>query len=414
MISWLIDQTLLISVFTLFYLFSKPIFNRYIGASGVYATWLAIPVVISLSMLPIPQSDVLPTYSLVVEAKQASSLISKQWIDFHSVVLLMWGCVFFILLCTLLVQHRRYLTSLELSPSLIAFSGRLNRIGNLSSLKVFSSAKINSPFVVGVVRPKLVLPAGFNDKFNPLQKRLILEHESIHVKRGDLLWNALATFILLVFWFNPLSWIAFKLFRQSQEMACDQNVVKDLNDAERKTYAAAMLDCALAGPGLNLTVLNYGAKKLMKERIASVKTHQKNRHLRSIVAVTLAMSALLSVSVVGAKKHEEAGPGIEQPLTRIEPHYPVEAARQGLEGSVILSFDINTDGSVSNAKVIEEQPENVFGRNAIVAVEQWTYKPLNKKQTGMLVQLDFKMDEDSGQKAALEMSQDREVIAVVN
>lgn len=412
MINWLVDQTLLISVFTLFYILIKPAARRYIGASGLYAMWVAIPAALLFSMLSFPKAEVLPVYRYVVEAKQVASSITEQWIDFHSVILLVWALVFFTLLLTVLLQHRRYLSSLDLTPSELAFDDGKG-IDRLSSVQVLSSEKISSPFVLGLVHPKLVLPAGFNGKFDSVQKRLILQHENIHVQRCDLIWNGMGTLILLAFWFNPLSWQAFKLFRQSQEMACDQAVVRDLNKVQRQSYAAAMLDCAVAGTRMNLTLLNYGAKELMKERLVSLKTHQKHKRWSNVALVAITLSALLSISVVGAKKHEQVGPAGEYPVTRIEPLYPVEAAAQGIEGSVILSFDINTDGSVSNAKIVESNPEQVFDRTSKVAVEQWTYKPMKEKQTGILVQLDYKMDESSSKKTMLEMSKSRETIAVV-
>ena len=93
--------------------------------------------------------------------------------------------------------------------------------------------------------------------------------------------------------------------------------------------------------------------------------------------------------------------GDATPIVRIEPRYPVQAARDGLQGWVKLRFSIMEDGSVDEVEVIEAEPRRVFDREAIRALRRWKYspkvgdgKPL--KQTGMQVQLDFTLDMAGG------------------
>ena len=93
--------------------------------------------------------------------------------------------------------------------------------------------------------------------------------------------------------------------------------------------------------------------------------------------------------------------GDATPIVRIEPKYPVQAARDGLQGWVRLRFSIMEDGSVDEVEVIEAEPRRVFDREAIRALRRWKYspkvvdgKPL--KQTGMQVQLDFTLDMAGG------------------
>ena len=89
--------------------------------------------------------------------------------------------------------------------------------------------------------------------------------------------------------------------------------------------------------------------------------------------------------------------GDATPIVRIEPKYPIQAARDGKEGWVKLSFTINEIGGVEDVKVIEAQPKRIFDKEAKRALRKWKYKPkvvdgVPQRQPGLTVQLDFKMD----------------------
>lgn len=91
--------------------------------------------------------------------------------------------------------------------------------------------------------------------------------------------------------------------------------------------------------------------------------------------------------------------GDATPIVRIEPKYPIQAARDGMEGWVKLSFTINEIGGVEDVEVIEADPKRVFDREAKRALRKWKYKPKvvdgkPQRQPGLTVQLDFKMNKD--------------------
>ena len=88
--------------------------------------------------------------------------------------------------------------------------------------------------------------------------------------------------------------------------------------------------------------------------------------------------------------------GDATPIVRIEPKYPIQAARDGKEGWVILSFTINQIGGVEDVTVIDAQPKRIFDKEAKRALRKWKYKPKvvdgkAMKQPGLTVQLDFNM-----------------------
>jgi len=92
--------------------------------------------------------------------------------------------------------------------------------------------------------------------------------------------------------------------------------------------------------------------------------------------------------------------GDARPLVRVNPKYPIGAARDGIEGWVVLAFDINTIGQVVNISVVDSQPKRVFDKAAKQALKKWQYKAksVDRKavaQHNFTVQLDFKMSQPS-------------------
>lgn len=89
--------------------------------------------------------------------------------------------------------------------------------------------------------------------------------------------------------------------------------------------------------------------------------------------------------------------GDATPIVRIEPKYPIQAARDGKEGWVTLSFTINEIGGVEDVEVVEAEPKRIFDKEARRALRKWKYRPKVVdgkaiRQPGLTVRLDFKMD----------------------
>lgn len=119
--------------------------------------------------------------------------------------------------------------------------------------RVWLAEGIATAFVVGLIRPRIYLPADLGHR----ERTYVLLHERCHLRRGDPLWKALAFLALSLHWFNPLVWLAFALAGQDMEVSCDEAVVRRLGGEVRADYAASLLRLA-AGRRVGLP-LAFGA-----------------------------------------------------------------------------------------------------------------------------------------------------------
>ena len=106
--------------------------------------------------------------------------------------------------------------------------------------EVYLSDSIATPFVMGVIAPKIYLPSDTPKA----ERRFIIAHERHHLHRGDPLWKLLGYLALCVHWFNPLVWLAFFLGGKDMEMSCDEAVLNCLGEDIRADYSQALLRLA--------------------------------------------------------------------------------------------------------------------------------------------------------------------------
>lgn len=119
---------------------------------------------------------------------------------------------------------------------------------------VYLADDIPGPFVLGLVRPRIYLPPGLSAR----EQEYILLHERHHIRRGDPVFKALAYLALILHWFNPLVWLAFRLASQDMEMSCDEAVIRNLDPQARGDYAATLLSFAAGHRSLAGVPLAFG------------------------------------------------------------------------------------------------------------------------------------------------------------
>lgn len=110
----------------------------------------------------------------------------------------------------------------------------------------FSGPCVPAPFTLGLLRPRVYLPAGLA---GPARDAVIL-HERTHIRRGDPLTKPLFYAVACLHWFNPLAWLAFREFERDMEAACDEAAVRGQSPTARSAYCESILRFAMQGRGV--------------------------------------------------------------------------------------------------------------------------------------------------------------------
>ncbi|MBR2309144.1 MAG: M56 family metallopeptidase [Oscillospiraceae bacterium] len=173
---------------------------------------------------------------------------------------------------------------------------------------------IDTAFIMGVFRPRIYLPS----HMKPDQTEAVIAHEKAHLKRGDNLWKPLGYFLLGVYWFNPLLWLAYSLLCRDIELACDEKVIATMTAAEKKAYSQALLDCSGNRRAVIACPLAFGEVGV-KDRIKAV-LHYKKPAFWLLIVGTVAIGVLMVCFLTNPKPciHEYTYAQLQAPTCRVE------------------------------------------------------------------------------------------------
>ena len=145
---------------------------------------------------------------------------------------------------------------------------------------IFQSENVSSPFVLGIIKPRIYLP--FNMNGQDLEH--VVAHEQAHIRRKDHWWKPLGFLLLTIYWFNPLMWLAYVLLCRDIELACDEKVIKGLSNEQRADYTQALVACSVNRRMIAACPLAFGEVGV-KERVKSVMNYKKPAFWVIIIAV---------------------------------------------------------------------------------------------------------------------------------
>lgn len=160
---------------------------------------------------------------------------------------------------------------------------------------IYLADHIISPFVIGVIRPKIYLPSTLSER----EQRYTILHEQTHIRRLDHIVKILAFAGLAVHWFNPLVWVAFILSGNDMEMSCDESIMKHMDTDIRGDYSALLLGLATGRkviPGVPLAFCEGD----IKGRIKNVMYYKKPAFWVVIVAL---ITVIIVVTGLVANPH---------------------------------------------------------------------------------------------------------------
>ena len=147
---------------------------------------------------------------------------------------------------------------------------------------------ISSPFILGVVKPRIYLPSGLDE----VQRQNVLSHERAHLARRDHWWKPLGFALLAVYWFNPVLWLAYALLCRDIELACDERVIRTMDESAVKTYSTVLLACSIPRKAVITCPLAFGEVGV-KERVRNALHYKKPAFW--VVAASVAVCVVVAV-----------------------------------------------------------------------------------------------------------------------
>ena len=147
---------------------------------------------------------------------------------------------------------------------------------------------ISSPFILGVVKPRIYLPSGLDE----VQRQNVLSHEQAHLARRDHWWKPLGFALLAVYWFNPVLWLAYTLLCRDIELACDERVIRTMDESAVKTYSTVLLACSMPRKAVITCPLAFGEVGV-KERVRNALHYKKPAFW--VVAASVAVCVVVAV-----------------------------------------------------------------------------------------------------------------------
>ena len=331
LLRWLSETSLALSILIVLVLMVRKPFARLFGARAAYALWLA-PVIRlflpELKLLPAPPVQALEVepiaepaavtaahgWETIVAPLPANTEFITQGFDWLSLgagaALFLWASVAFAWFCFHLERQGSYLRARQAdstlaSPSATAMAQEIAKGLGLSrtpQLRV-NNNDTDGPCLIGLFRPVIFLPAGFETDYAKAEQRLVLAHELAHVARGDMAATLAALALQAAHWPNPLAHLFFSAFRTDQEAACDAYVLARCGGAEGN-YAAAILKSVrreINAPAYGLTLAHP-----VKERIMLLKSRKKSRARLAAGTAAVAMFTAVSLAATASYGFAEA------------------------------------------------------------------------------------------------------------
>ena len=203
---------------------------------------------------------------------------------------------------------------------------------------------ISTPFLLGLVHPRVYLPASLPEA----DREWVLAHEKAHLRRGDNWWKVLGFALLGVYWFHPLVWVCWALFCRDLETACDEAVIRNYSVQDRQSYAGTLLRCS--APGFSLAAPLAFSEGNVKGRIRAIAGYKKPAVVFSVLAVALSLG--LAGCFLTNPKTETFVPVEVQVNDWLSSYYPSGALitdAQQAQAWYQMALDMEVDGEKTPA-----------------------------------------------------------------
>lgn len=229
----------------------------------------------------------------------------------------------------------------------VSYIGLRRKINTAVCLKsnVYQSENVNTPFVLGIVKPKIYIP------FNMDTQEIIhvIAHEKAHIRRKDHLWKPLGFILLSINWFNPLMWLAYILLCRDIELACDEKVIKELDNSQRADYSQTLLGCSVNHRMIAACPIAFGEVGV-KKRVKTVLNYKKPAFWTVVVAIVICIIVAVCF-LTNPPKQEKANNANGTVSTTSD---------NGSDTAIVKDVDLNHDGEAEKIYVDEKVEDELY------------------------------------------------------
>jgi beta-lactamase regulating signal transducer with metallopeptidase domain len=297
---------------------------------------------------------------------------------------------------------------------------RLKRICILQGIgidKVKLTCEKLMPGVIGVLRPRIIIPALLAGSLDDIELAAILLHEENHRRRRDPLRLLLTRLGLAFFHFYPLVYPLARRLHTTAEFDCDEMALR--SGIGPLTYAKALTKTLRSGLAPGYASYAAAGRGVSDLRIRFRRLFESRRHemtLRNRSIITLAVISIIAglfLPAASTAGGEEIPPQI---IKTVDPEYPKEALKAGIYCKLILKVLVDEKGDVKKAEVVDlatftskdekgekstseaagnEALYKAFEQSVLTAVYKWKFKPAtrdgNPVEFEVKVPVDFKL-----------------------
>jgi TonB family protein len=260
--------------------------------------------------------------------------------------------------------------------SVIGVVTRLTKImGVQRKVRALMSSMVESPSVVGWLRPVILLPPATLMGLTSLQLEAIIAHEIAHIRRYDYLVNMVQMLVETLLFYHPAVWWTSKRMRLERELCCDDLAVRFCGNPLRYAKALTRLErLRLSTP--NVAMASTGGPLLYRiQRLVGVngKEHGPSR-LPALLAIGIGVLCL-ALNVTWVRGQDSPGVkvdlGSSSLIHRTPVRYPEAVQKQGITGTVQLEVKLDATGNVSDARVLSGPEE--LRKTALESVLNWHF-----------------------------------------
>lgn len=162
---------------------------------------------------------------------------------------------------------------------------------------IYESEYISTPFVIGIVRPKIYIPFNLSEQ----EREYILKHEQYHIRRKDQIIKICAYILCVIYWFQPLIWFAYFVMIRDMEMSCDEYVLKNSKSDIRAAYSTSLLKLATKTGDFNAGLPAFGESDIRKRVKNIMKFNAKKKWVSVVAAIAVVIVGVSCLTKAAVK-----------------------------------------------------------------------------------------------------------------